>query len=114
MFGSIDKTTAAGNHRRANGIFIGTESKNIPALPRRHHVAMRYVYPQRSIAKKAKAEIHFRFQSVMKSVGIVVNLAAFTSPCPWFVAALRGACHPTKSARRCRNAIREQDFLLPK
>jgi hypothetical protein len=23
MFGSIDKTAAAGNHRRANGIFIG-------------------------------------------------------------------------------------------
>jgi hypothetical protein len=34
----------------------------------------------------------------MKSAGIVVNLAAFTSACSLFVAALRGAYHPTKSA----------------
>jgi len=34
----------------------------------------------------------------MKSVGVVVNLAAFASACPLFVAALRGACHPTKSS----------------
>jgi hypothetical protein len=78
--------------------FHRTESKNTPASPRRPHLATRRACPQQSIAKKAKAEIHFRFQLVMKSVGVVVNLAAFASACPLFVAALRGACHPTKSS----------------
>jgi hypothetical protein len=71
--------------------------ENIPASPPHQHLAMRRMCPQQSIAKKAKAEIHIRFQLVMKSVDVVVNLAAFASACPWFVAALRGACHPRKS-----------------
>jgi len=33
-----------------------TESKNIPALPRRQHLALRRAGPQQPIVKKAKAE----------------------------------------------------------
>src|SRR3979490_2370926 len=68
-----------------------------PALPCWQHLALRRACPQQPIAKKAKAEIHVRFQPVIRCAGIVVNLAAFASACPLFVAALRGTCHPRNS-----------------
>jgi hypothetical protein len=46
----------------------------------------------------AKAKIHVKFQPVMKSYGVAVNLAAFASACRLSVAALRGACQSRKSA----------------
>jgi hypothetical protein len=46
---------------------------------------------------KIEREICLIFQLVDHWVKIVANLAAFTSACPLFVAALRGACHPIRS-----------------
>jgi len=53
MFGSIEKTAAAGDHRRATGIFNGRDSKNIPAVPRHRHLALRRACLQQPICKKS-------------------------------------------------------------
>src|SRR5882757_4149908 len=49
------------------------------------------------------------------SVYIAANLAAFTLPCPWLTAVLRGACNPNKSPPGdAELRFPEQDFLLSK
>jgi hypothetical protein len=53
--------------------------------------------PQQSIANNAALEISMRYQMVIRDVALAANLAAFTSACSFFVAAVRGVCNPTKS-----------------
>jgi len=70
----------------------------IPIWLYRQHLASRRDDPQQRILKTAGTKIHVKFQPVMKSYGLAVNLAAFAGACPFSVAALRGACQSRKSA----------------
>ena len=62
----------------------------------RKHLALRRLDLQQPFEKKANLKILVRYQMVIGEIRAVANLAAFTSACPLFVAALRGACHLTK------------------
>jgi hypothetical protein len=53
---------------------------------------------QQSTTKIGMTKIVVKSQLVAQRSDFVANLAAFASACPVFVAALRGACHPDRSA----------------
>jgi hypothetical protein len=104
MLGSNDKMPLPAIAAGQAGIVVRRNGNS--SRLQRQHLASRRAGPQQPIAKKAKAGIHVRFQPVIRCAGIVVNLAAFTSACPLFVAALRGACpsHQIPPAMPKRNS----------
>jgi hypothetical protein len=72
-------------------------NQNHPAKLRRYHLALPRHASQQPIVKKARVEIHVRYQLVNRWLDAAANLAAFSGACPHLAAALRGACHPNKS-----------------
>jgi hypothetical protein len=51
---------------------------------------------------------------VIREAKPAANLAAFTSACSFFVAAVRGVCNPNKSVPAMPKRNSGTDFLLPK
>src|SRR6266852_2941534 len=99
MLGSMTKTPLAANLASRRHFRSGISQKHpISRNVADKHLAIGRVDLQQRIAKKASREIFLGYHIVIGVIAAIANLAAFTSACPLLVAAVRGACNPSKSA----------------